>query len=135
MKLVVAWITGLNICMSGTALLVVATGVNRGNQNLQIQTGLARIALRDHLDETLSLTAASRVRLQKGCAEKMDNGAVIIGSGEASHSRFIDGQPVNEASRFSYRASVNTKCDAYNLNCYAVNNMDMDGSRSIAPRL
>jgi hypothetical protein len=135
MKLVMAWITGVNIFISGTSLLVIA-GANSEDKDRQFQTTMARIAVRHQLDEMLSLTSDSRVRLQKGCAERNDDGGVIVGSGEASNSsRLIDGVPVNEASRFSYRASVSASCDPYNLNCYKIRNIDMDGSRFIAPRL
>jgi hypothetical protein len=97
---------------------------------------MARIAVRQQLDEMLSLTLDSKVQLQKGCAEQNENGGIVVGAGEASNSsRLIDGVPVNEASRFSYRASVLAGCDPYNLNCYKVGNIDVTGSRSIVPRL
>lgn len=135
MKLVMVWITGVNVCVSGIALLAVA-GASGEHKSNQFQTGMARIAVRERLDGMLSLTADSTVRLNKGCAEKNDNGGVIVGSGEASSSsRLIAGVPVREASRFSYRASVSARCDVQNLNCYEVDNINMNASRSIAPRL
>ena len=135
MRLVAVWITGVNVFISGTVLLAVA-GTNSEDKYSQFQTGMARIAVRERLDAMLSLTADSRVRLNKGCAEKTDDRGIIVGSGEAlNSSRLIDGVPVSEASRFSYRASVGTSCDVHNLNCYEVENIDVNGSRAIMPRL
>jgi hypothetical protein len=135
MKLVAIWITGVNVCISGFALLAVA-GASGVHKNNQFQTGMARIAVRERLDGMLSLTPDSMVRLNKGCAEKNDSGGLIVGSGEASSSsRVMEGVPVREASRFSYRANVSANCDVHNLNCYQVENIDVNGSRSIIPRL
>ena len=135
MRLVAVWITGVNVFISGTVLLAVGS-TNNEEKYSQFQTGMARIAVRERLDAMLSLTAESRVRLNKGCAEKNDDRGIVVGSGEALNaSRLIDGVPVSEASRFSYRASVGTSCDVHNLNCYEVENIDVSGSRAITPRL
>jgi hypothetical protein len=134
MKLILAWITGLNICLSGTALLAVVLA--NSNKDGQFDTGLARIAVRDRLEGLASVSRDSSVRLEKNCAEKKDNGGVVVGTGEAwSQSGLINGVPVSEASRFTYRAKVSATCDGYNLNCYKVNDIDVTGSRSIRPRL
>lgn len=135
MRLVTAWITCVNICISGTALFAVASA-SGGNKNAQFQTPMARIAVREQLDKMFSLASDSKFRLQKDCAEQNDKGGIVVGAGEAlNSSRVIDGLLVNEASRFSYRASVLADCDPYNLNCYKVGKIDVDGSRSIVPRL
>lgn len=135
MKLVAVWVTGVNVCISGAVLLLLVV-TNVEDKYSQFQTGMARIAVRERLDTMLSLTADARVRLSKGCAEKNDNGGIIVGSGEALNaSRLIDGVPVSEASRFSYRASVGASCDVHNLNCYEVENIHVNGSRVITPRL
>lgn len=134
MKLVLAWITGLNMCVCGTTLLAVA--LENSKKDSQFDTGLARAAVRGRLEGLASVSGDGTVRLNKGCAESNDNGGVIVGTGEASsQSRVISGVPVNEASRFSYRANVSASCDQYNLNCYKVNQIDVAGSRSIRPRL
>jgi hypothetical protein len=134
MKLVLAWITGLNICVSGTAVLAVALA--NINKETQFDTGLARIAVRDRLEKLTSVNGDSPVRLNKNCAERKDDGGVVVGTGEASsQSRLVDGVPVSDSSRFSYRASVSASCGSHNLNCYEVNNLDVTGSRSIRPRL
>ena len=135
MKLVLAcWITGLNICVSGTALLAVALA--NINKETQFDTGLARIAVRDRLEGLASVRGDGTVRLNKSCAERTDDGGEIVGTGEASsQSRLINGVPISEASRFSYRANVSASCDPYNLNCYNVSKIDVAGSRSIRPRL
>ena len=101
MRLVAVWITGVNVFISGTVLLAVGS-TNNEEKYSQFQTGMARIAVRERLDAMLSLTAESRVRLNKGCAEKNDDRGIVVGSGEALNaSRLIDGVPVSEASRFS----------------------------------
>jgi hypothetical protein len=134
MKLVLAWLTGLNICVCGATFLAVA--LENSKKDSQFDTGLARAAVRGQLEELASVSGDGTVRLTKGCAETKENGGVIIGTGEASsQSGVISGVPVNEASRFSYSANVSASCDQYNLNCYKVNKIDVAGSRSIRPRL
>lgn len=135
MKLVVVWITCANICVSGGAIFAVVAAQG-ANKNAQFQASMARIAVREQLDKVLSLSSDSKVRLQRGCAEQNDNGGIVVGTGDALNaSRVIDGVRVNEESQFSYRASVLADCDAYNLNCYKVGKIDLNGSRSIVPRL
>jgi hypothetical protein len=135
MKGIIILATLLNISVAGMTTLIVS-GPSRTNPENDFEKGLARMAVREKLGEALSVDAESILRLNKGCTEQKENGALIVGDGETFKGyHVLAGVPVTEAARFSYRASVSANCDKYNLNCYSISGFSIDGLRSVTPRL
>lgn len=136
MKLFITFVTIVNF--SCAAMWSLGGSINNNVEEYdKFQIDLARIAVSQKLSALAPLATDASVRLNQGCAERQDNHAgVVVGSGEAmSQSGLIDGVHVSEASRFAYRARVSVNCDVQNLNCYRVDEIGMNQSRSITPRL
>jgi hypothetical protein len=135
MKLILTAFTATNLLITGWAVTILGAQSSYDRDGT-FHNGLARIAVREKLDSLPAVDADSNVRLTKGCVERSDDGGVVVGSGDAmSRLRMVEGVPVTDHSRFSYRANVSSSCGGYNLNCYNVDELEVEGSRSVVPRL
>jgi hypothetical protein len=133
MKLILTAFTATNLLIGGLAVITLGAKSSY-DQDGSFHNGLARIAVRERLDSLPGVDA--NIRLAKGCVERSDDGGVVVGSGDAmSRFRIVEGVPVTDHSRFSYRANVSSNCGGYNLNCYKVDTLEVDGSRTVSPRL
>jgi hypothetical protein len=128
------YFTAANIVLFGINFYVLFI-VPGSDPDLRFNNNVARIVVREQLD-SMPQIASSEVRLNKGCVERTNDIGTVIGSGDASNQvGLIEGVPVIDSSAFSYRANVSSRCSAKNPNCYDVNDIEIEGSRKIAPRL
>ncbi len=129
------WILiGLNVGVCALTLLLTAIDSDR-NAYPKFDNGVARVVIQDKFSDIPSLASASSVRLNRSCVERNDRRATVVGSGDADDRlRVIEGVPVNDRAKFTYTASISSKCEAYNPNCYQVDKLVVDGSRTIEPR-
>ena len=134
MTLMTGFITFVNIVISGTAIFAVLS-VPSMDPDARFNNGLARVVVQERLD-SMPQISASQVRFNKGCVERNHDGGTVVGSGDAlTLVGVIEGVPVIDSSAFTYRARVSSRCNAFNPNCYDVTDIDIKGSRKIAPRL
>jgi hypothetical protein len=124
----------VNLIIAGVTVFSLIA-IRNTDPDARFDNAVARIVVRERLD-SMPQIAASEVRLNKGCVERSNNSGTIIGSGDALNQvGIIGGVPVIDSSAFTYRANVSSRCSAKNLNCYDVTDIDINGSRKIAPRL
>lgn len=134
MTLMTGFITFTNIVISGTTLFAVFAAQS-SNPDARFNNALARVVVQERLD-SMPQISASQLRFNKGCVERTNNSGTVVGSGDAlTLVGIIEGVPVIDSSTFSYSANVSSHCSAYNPNCYNVTDIDIKGSRTIAPRL
>jgi hypothetical protein len=134
MTLMTAFMTFVNIVVAGITIFSLIA-IRDTDPDARFDNGVARLVVRERLD-SMPQISASQVRLNKGCVERSNNSGTVIGSGDALTSvGTIEGVPVIDSSAFTYRANVSSRCTAKNLNCYDVTDIDINGSRKVAPRL
>jgi hypothetical protein len=135
MKLIAVYITILNLGTCAlTFCMMQITGEYRSVPIFD--KGVARIAAGERLNQLSSLASAPVVRVHSSCVDEEGRAGMITGSGDTERqSRVIDGVPVIDSAKFSFRANVHNRCQAYNPNCYKVEKLLVDASRTIEPRL
>lgn len=128
MKIYLAIVLTLNLLLMG---LFLPHGNNRA-----IDPSIAKIAVREKIADMPEFTPNEPLKLTSGCAETGNGDGLISGQGKTSeHFQHIGQMPVNRSTRFSYQAKVTAACWSYNLNCYGVNDLALDGTTVITPRL
>jgi hypothetical protein len=134
MTLTTGFITFLNIVISGIALFAVFS-VPPMDPDARFNNTVARMVVREQLD-SMPQISSSQLKFTKGCVERGNDGGTVIGSADASNQvGLIEGVPVIDSSAVTYSANVSSHCTAANPYCYKVNNIEINGSRKIAPRL
>lgn len=133
MKFSFAVLSALNLLVCGVSI---GSIFYRPAAPKNFDTGVARIAVREQLANLAFLKRDANLRITQGCAEQRGAGGFIVGSGETLNQiSLIEGVPMNQSMRFSYQAAVSANCGAYNLHCYKVNSIDINGSNTLSPRL
>jgi hypothetical protein len=103
--------------------------------NRAIEPSIAKLAVREKIAAIPEFTPNEPLKLTSGCADAGGDG-FISGQGKTSeHLQHVGQVPVNRSTRFSYKARVSTACWSYNLNCYGVDDLALDGTTVVAPRL
>jgi hypothetical protein len=128
MKIYLAAVLTLNLFLLGFIL--------QNNNNKSINPSLAKIAVREKLEDIPEFAPNEPLKLTSGCADAGNGDGLISGLGKTSeHFQHIEQIPVNRSTRFSYQAKVSAACWSYNLNCYGVKDLALEGTTFVAPRL
>jgi hypothetical protein len=134
MTLMTGFITAANIVLFGIGVFTVFVGPS-GDPDGRFNNTVARMVVREQLD-SMPQISASQLTFTKGCVERSNNGGTVVGSADASNQvGLIEGVPVIDSSAVTYSANVSSHCTAGNPYCYEVNDIEIRGSRKIAPRL
>ena len=133
MKFSFAVLSTINLLVSGIA---VGFTLYRPVPSKNFDSGVARVAVREQMDNLSFLKPGANLRISQACAEQRGAGGLVVGNGEAlNQMSLIEGVLMNQDMRFSYHAAVSANCDVYNPNCYKVNSIDVSGSNTLSPRL
>jgi len=128
MKIYLAIVLTVNLLLLGMLL--------PHNNNRAIDPALAKIAVREKIADIPEFAPNEPLKLTSGCADTGNGDGLISGQGKTSeHFQHIGQMPVNRITRFSYQAKVNAACWSYNLNCYGVNDLALNGTTVVVPRL
>lgn len=134
MKFSLAVLTAMNILISGVGIVSIFLNGRPATNNFD--SGVARLAVNEQLANLSFLTPEAKLQISQSCAEQRAGGGLVVGKGEAlNHSSLVEGVLMNQKTSFSYQAAVSANCNRYNLNCYNVNSIDVNGSRTLSPRL
>ncbi len=97
--------------------------------------GVARIAVREEIN-TIPYLKDKSISVKKSCSQLDSEGGTIMGQALSSDAfRMIDGVPMSEKTEFSYEAKVQSHCSKLNLNCYAVQRLELQGMKAFYPQL
>ncbi len=107
-----------------------------GPTTTTFDAGMAKLVVRERLDRIPVLGQNIDLKMSRSCAEQQGSNGVVSGQAQvAATAKILEGMPIHETTNFSYRAQLNAICWPYNLNCYKVDSMIVDGTQAIAPKL
>jgi hypothetical protein len=128
MKTYIAAVLTLNLFAFGFLLTT--------SNDKPINPSLAKIAVREKLEDIAEFAPNEPLKLTSGCVDAGNGDGVISGLGKTSeHIQHIEQIPANRSTRFSYQAKVSAACWSYNLNCYGVKDLALEGTTIVSPRL
>jgi hypothetical protein len=130
------FVTISNIFLLCCSLFVFFLSNNTTNESQFFNAGAARIAVRDQLDVVAAIPSESGVKINQSCVEVSGSKAIAVGQGNATvEENIIDGIFVDETTSFTYQADITSNCSYYNINCYSVDRMKINGTRKFTPSL
>lgn len=101
----------------------------------EFDLSMARIAVREEIN-TIPYLKDKSINVKKSCSQLDSNGGTIVGQALSSDTfRMIEGVPMSEKTEFSYEAKVQSHCSRFNLNCYAVQRLELQGMKAFYPQL
>jgi hypothetical protein len=133
MKISLGVLCAVNVLISTAAISSLFFATDQRNK---FDSAAARLVVREQLSKLSFLMPQSNLRISQSCAEQRGTGGTVTGKAEAlNETSLIEGILMNRNMRFSYQAAVSARCDAYNLNCYDVNSIDVSGASTLSPKL
>ena len=113
------------------ALIIVISG----RTETLLEPALAKIAVRETLEQMSVIPATGEFSSMTSCAEQNGANASVIGKGAVrDQTASENGEPVTRNIEFSYRARVENRCDRFNYLCYDVDRIDLRGTATTAAR-
>ena len=129
--------TYMNIMLFFVSVYLFVAGgvVSDLHKESEFDVDVARLAVSEKIT-SLSRISTSALKVKQSCVQPDQGGGTVIGEAEALTSmRVIDGVPMSDQTLVSYRAKVSSHCWKYNLNCYEIDNIELQGKRSIYPQI
>jgi hypothetical protein len=100
-----------------------------------LEPALAKIAVRETLEQMSVIPAAGEFSNMTSCAEQNGTNASVIGKGAVrDQTASENGEPITRNFEFSYQARVANHCDRFNYLCYDVDRIDLRGTATTAAR-
>jgi hypothetical protein len=106
-----------------------------GRAETLLEPSLAKMAVRETLEQMQVIPAASEFSNMTSCAEQNGINASVIGKGAVrDQTASENGEPITRNIEFSYWARVANRCDRFNYLCYDVDRIDFRGTATTAAR-